>query len=77
MVKQLVINQNDIYQVNEISYFKFQFNNKIYRDVNCLLEKNQKYILEIICKFCELEYNGLTKIQLINLISDSNCLIMN
>lgn len=77
MVKQLLINQNDIYQVDGILYFKFMFDNKMYRDINCELKENQKYILEIICKYCELEYKGLKKIQLVNLISESNCLIIN
>lgn len=72
---QLIINRNDIYQVDNITYFKFTFMNRTYRDIPCDLSKAYKYILEIICRYCELNYKGLKKSQLVDLITTSNCLI--
>jgi septum formation topological specificity factor MinE len=76
-MKQLIITQNNIYQVGDINYFKFTIGNRTYRDNNCDLSKLNKYILEIICKYCELEYKGLKKSQLIELLNENNCIIMN
>ena len=76
-MKQLIINHNDIYQVDNISYFKFTIGNRIYRDNQCELSKINKYRLETICRYCELDYKGLKKSQLVDLITNSNCLIMN
>ncbi len=76
-MKQLIISQQDTYQINDITYFKFSYGNVNYRDIYCELEKNNKYLLEIICKFCEVEHKGLKKSQLIDLIVNSNLLIIN
>ena len=76
-MKQLVISPNDFYQVNHINYFKLTINNVCYRDLNTDLSKIDKYMLEIICKYCELNYKGLKKHQLVDLITNSNCLIKN
>jgi hypothetical protein len=75
-MKQLIICQNDIYQIDNIIYFKFTFENRTYRDIPCNLSKIPKYMLEIICKYCELDYKKLKKYQLVDLISNSNSLIM-
>jgi len=75
-MKQLVINQNDIYKINNIEYFKFTHNNKNLRDINTNLPKNDKYILETIAEHCELDYRGLNKLNLVKLIENSNCLIL-
>lgn len=76
-MKQLVIEQTNIYTMGDNEYFSFQWGNCIYRDVNVKLEKNEKYILEIIAKVCELDWKKLTKKNLVNLIKNSNCLILN
>lgn len=76
-MKPLIVNQNDVYQVDNRLYFKFTIGNKIHRDIPCELTKIDRYMLEIICKFCELDYKGLKKSQLVELIANSNCLIMN
>ena len=76
-MNKLIINKNDIYQINNISYFKFIIGNIVYRDINCDLNKVNKNILQIICSYCELNYKGLKKSQLIELIYNNNCLIMN
>lgn len=76
-MKQLIIDQNDIYQVDNITYFKFTFGNKTYRDIPCDLSKLDKYMLEIISRYCELDYKGLKKSQLVDLLTNSNCLIKN
>jgi hypothetical protein len=74
---QLIINHNDIYQIDNISYFKFTFGNKNFRDIQCDLSKVDKYMLEIICEYCQLNFKGLKKKQLVDLITNYNCLIMN
>jgi hypothetical protein len=51
--------------------------NCIQRDINVKLEKNQKYILEMIADVCELNYKGLNKKILLTLIINSNCLVLN
>ncbi len=76
-MKQLIISQNDIYQVGGINYFKFTFANINHRDIPCDLTKTEKYMLKLICKYCELDHKGLKKSQLIDLITNSNCLILN
>lgn len=74
---QLIINNDDIYRIDDTQYFKFQYENAVYRDVNIDISKNNKYILEIIAKKCELNYKGLKKNELVNLILNSNCLVIN
>ncbi len=76
-MKQLILNQNDIYKVENIEYFKFTYNNKNFRDINTNLSKNDKYILEIIAEYCELDYKELSKKNLIKIIEKSNCLVIN
>ena len=76
-MRQLIINHNDIHQIDNISYFKFTFGNKTFRDIRCDLSKVDKYMLEIICEYCQLNFKGLKKKQLVELITDSNCLILN
>lgn len=61
-MKQLIVNQTEIYIVDDDKYFNFKCENRIYRDVNVKLEKNNKYILEMIAKVCELNFKGLKKI---------------
>ena len=75
-MKQLIIKQNDIYDVGGIKYFKYMNKNYTIRDINCNLENNQKFTLEQIAKYCELEYEKLTKSQLVELILNSNCLVL-
>ena len=55
----------------------FQYKNDIQRDINVKLEKNDKYILEIIVNICELNWKGLNKKQLVKLIEKSGCLVLN
>lgn len=76
-MKQLVINQTTLYTVGDNEYFVFQYKNCIQRDVNIKLEKNHKYILEMIAEVCELDYKGLNKKNLLDLITNSNCLVLN
>ncbi len=76
-MKQLVINQNDIYTVENIEYFKFPYGNVYLRDINTNLLANDKYILEIIAKHCELDCKGLSKKNLVKLIEESKCLVIN
>lgn len=75
-MKQLFIKQEDIYKVDDIEYFKFQYDYRILRDVNTDISKNDKYILEMIAEKCELNYKGLKKKQLIELIEKSCCLVL-
>lgn len=75
-MKQLVIKQEDIYKVGDIEYFKFQYDYRILRDINADLSKNDKYILEMIAEKCELNYKGLHKKQLVELIENSGCLVL-
>jgi hypothetical protein len=60
-MKQLIINKNDIYEVENISYFKFTYKNINLRDVSCDLSKNSKLMLVLIYKYCEIKYSGLKK----------------
>ncbi len=76
-MRQLVISKNDIYQVGNICYFQFTIGMITYRDFNCDMSKLNKYHLEKICEYCKLEYKGLKKSQLIELINENNCIIMN
>jgi hypothetical protein len=76
-MKQLIITQDSLYQVSGINYFKFTLNNNVtFRDINVILEKNDKYVLDIIARYCELDYKGLKKKDLIDLIEKSNCLVI-
>lgn len=61
MVKQLIINQSKIYTIDDNEYFVFKYKNIIQRDVNVKLEKNDKYVLEMIANVCELDRKGSTK----------------
>ena len=45
-MKQLIIQPNDFYQVDQINYFKLTINNVCYRDLNTDLSKINKYTLE-------------------------------
>lgn len=74
-MNQLIININNQYSVDDRQYFKFQYLNCIHRDIPRNISKASKHILQIICKYCELDYKNLKKKQLIDLINDSNCLI--
>ena len=76
-MKQLIIMPTDFYQIGQINYFKFNIGNKCCRDINSDLSKIDKYMLEIICKHCELDYKGLKKNQLVDLITNSGCLVIN
>jgi len=73
---QLIIKKSDLYQVDKEKYFSFRFGNKTYRDINQILSKNNKYILEIILRCCGLDCKGLNKQQIIDLIISSKCLIL-
>lgn len=77
-MKQLVIKQEYIYKVGNIEYFTFysSYYNRYYRDNNVIISKNDKYILEKIANECELDYKGLKKKQLIELIENSDCLVL-
>lgn len=78
-MKQLVISQNDIYEVNGMKYFKFIYPDyhMVIRDIPCDLSKSSKHILKLICRYCELNINStLTKTNLIDLILGNNCLIL-
>jgi len=77
IMKQLIINQSNIYKVNDIEYFQFNTGYHNLRDINTNISNNNKFILKIIAKYCELNYKGLNKLNLINLIENSNCLIFN
>ena len=77
-MKQIVINQNNIYKENENKYFNFVFiTNGLSYKVNLNLTKNNVFILQHICKYCSLDYKKLVKNDLINLILNSNCLVVN
>ena len=57
MMKQLIINQNYIYRVENIQYLKFiYYTNIFFRDINTNLLKNNKYVLEKIAEYCELDH---------------------
>ena len=73
---QLIIKYNDIYEVDGIKYFKYQYKNRIYRNINYDLSKNPKYKLEQIANYCQLKFNYklIKKFELLELISNSNCL---
>ena len=75
-MKQLVIKQEDIYKVGGIEYFKFQYDYRILRDINTDISKNNKYILVMIAEKCELNYKGLSKKHLVELIENSGCLVL-
>lgn len=75
-MRQLVIKQDDIYKVGDIEYFKFHYYNRIFRDVYTDISKNEKYILEMIAKKCELNYKKLNKKQLAEIIEKSGCLVL-
>lgn len=75
-MKQLVIKQEDIYKVADNEYFKFQYDYRIVMDIYVDISKNNKYILEMIAKKCELDYKKLNKKKLVELIENSNCLVL-
>lgn len=75
-MKQLIINRADLYTINNEEYFKFKYNNMCIVGLHVKLEKNNKNDLILIAKICELDYRGLNKKDLLNLIIDSNCLIL-
>jgi hypothetical protein len=76
--KQFIVNPKDTYMIDDKQMmFKYTMDNIIYRDNPIELEKNYKNTLENICKYCELDYKGLKKKELIKLIKDSNCFIYN
>ena len=76
-MKQLVINRTNLYTMGDNEYFSFQYKNSIQRDINVKLEKNNKYILEMIAEICELKWKGLNKKQLFELIEKSGCIVLN
>ena len=76
-MKQLIINKTKIYTIDDTEYFSFQYKNSIQRDINVKLEKNNKYILEMIAEICELKWKGLNKKQLVELIEKSGCIVLN
>jgi len=76
-MKQLIIQPNDFYQIGGNNYWKIKIGNICYSDINSDLSKIDKYMLEIICKYCELDYKGLKKHQLVELITNSGCLVIN
>jgi hypothetical protein len=75
-MKQLIIKCNDIYEVDGIKFFKYTIANCIIRDIYCNLEKNQKYLLEQIARFCDLKFDKISKSELVELILNSNCLVL-
>lgn len=75
-MNQLVIKQEDIYKVDDNEYFKFTYLCYVQRDVYVELSKNNKYILEMIAQICNLNYKGLGKKQLVELIENSGCLVL-
>jgi hypothetical protein len=75
-MKQLVIKQENIYKVGDIEYFKFEYHNKVVRDVYIDISKNNKYILEYIANKCEFDYKKLNKKQLAEMIEKSGCLVL-
>jgi predicted nucleic acid-binding Zn finger protein len=77
VINQLVINQTMLYTVGDNKYFVFKYKNSTQRDINVKLGKNNKYILVMIAEVCELDYKGLNKKKLFDLITNSNCLVFN
>ena len=80
IMRQIIIKQNDIYQINSEKYFKFTIHGQNYRDYNCDLNKNNSYELRLILGFCLPEYKKLNKKlnkkQMVSLILESKCLIL-
>ena len=75
-MKQLIIEPNDFYNVDDRKYFKFDYFGTTIRDVYVDIKQNPKYVLQQIAYVCELKcINNLTKNQLVKLIENSNCLI--
>lgn len=70
-MKQLVIKQEDI------EYFKFRYySGNAVMNVYVDISKNQKYKLDYIAQECELDYKGLSKKQLVEMIKNSGCLVL-
>ena len=74
--KQLIVNPEDIYYVGNTKLFKYKVGDVTYRDNYVELEKNLKPILVSICRYCKLNYKGLKKKQLLDLIKNSNCFVV-
>ncbi len=71
----IIIDNTNRYSVDNTQLFYFNFNGANYRDVYCDLHKNNKYILEIIAKKCNLNYKGLKKHEIVDLIVNSGEII--
>lgn len=75
-MKQLIIKNQDIYKVGVNEYFRFKYNDAYLLNFHTDLSKNPKHVIEIIASVCELDYKGLKKKQLVDLIEKSNCVIL-
>ena len=75
-MKHLIINQQDIYKRGDVEYFKYQYSNRTVYDNKSDISKNNIYNLKLIAHVCELNYKGLSKNQLAELIENSGCLVL-
>lgn len=71
----IIVDNTNRYNVDGIQLFHFNYNGTNQRDVFCNLQNNNKYILELIAKKCNLNYKGLKKQDLIDLILNSGEII--
>lgn len=76
----IVINKSDLYEIDDIVYFKYKFGNVTFVDLNTNLILNQTFILRNIITHSGLNIPNLNKLKkkdLLQIIINSKCLIMN